>query len=233
MLLINMTTYKTLNMTERSSTTFESLKLLPGQALSLEFDGYDGQRDRSQLVGYRAGRSIIITTPTKNGVAISLKPKTKLKVRLFVNQLNGACGFESEIQHVSVIPFPHLHLTVPKELHIGEVRKAMRAKVHIICSVLLRNANSKKAVSAVIDDLSDHGARIHSKNLQLASEDEIDLVFKVNIGRIEKMVSVSALVRSVSADPDKGHYFGLQFLDVSEQDIIAMHAYVLSQIHET
>lgn len=220
-------------MTELSSTTFESLKLLPGQALSLEFEGYDGQRDKSQLVGYRAGRSIIITTPTKNGVAISFKPKTKLKVRLFVNQINGACGFETEVQHVSVIPFPHLHLAVPKELFIGEVRKAMRAKVHIICSVLLRKENAKKAVSAVIDDLSDHGARLHSKNLQLEDADEIDLVFKVNIGSIEKMVSVTAVIRSITADPDKGHYYGLQFLEVSEQDTIAMHAYVLSEIHKS
>jgi c-di-GMP-binding flagellar brake protein YcgR len=219
-------------MTEVTNTTFESLKLLPGQALSLEFDGYDGQRDRSVLVGYRAGRSIIITTPTKNGVAISLKPKMTLKVRLFVNQINGACGFETVIQHVSVIPFPHLHLAVPEKLHIGEVRKAMRAKVHIICSVLLRDATTKKAVSAVIDDLSDNGARIHSKNLQLEVENEIDLVFKVLIGTIEKMVSVTAIVRSVTSDVEKGNYYGLQFLEVSEQDTIAMHAYVLSQIHK-
>ena len=215
----------------KNNITFESLKLLPGQALSLEFGGVEGQRDKSLLVGYRAGRSIIITTPTKNGIAASFKPKTKLKVRLFFNQINGACGFETVIQHVSVIPFPHLHLAVPTALYIGEVRKAIRARVHTISTVMLRNSTTKKSISAVIDDLSDHGARIHSKHLELDVLDEIDMVFKVKISNIEKMISVSAIVRSVTAEDEKGHYYGLQFLDVSEPETIAMHAYVLSNLH--
>jgi hypothetical protein len=219
-------------MTQAIGTTFESLKLMPGQALSLEFAGNEEERIKSALVGYRPGRSIIITTPTKNGVAAAFKPKTRLNVRLFVNQINGVCGFESEIQHVSVIPFPHLHLAIPTQLHIGEVRKAMRARVNIICSVLLQGSKAKNSVSAVIDDLSDNGARLHSKNLSLKPDDEVDLVFKLMIGKIEKMVSVTAVVRTMTIDIEKGRYFGLEFLAASEPDTIAMHAYVLSEIHK-
>lgn len=218
-------------MTELTETTFESLKLLPGQPLSLEFEGYDGERDKSVLVGYRTGRSIIITTPTHQGVAMSVKPKTQVKVRLFVNQINGACGFETSVQHVSVIPFPHLHLAMPKQLYVGEVRKAVRARVHVIASVLNHWAENNQTISAIIDDLSENGARIHSNKLALENEADLSLAFKLKIANIDKLVKVKSIVRSVSEDPKLGYIYGLQFIEVSEGDKIALHAFVLSQLH--
>ncbi|WP_225675921.1 hypothetical protein [Thalassolituus marinus] len=52
---------------EPRQTRFEDLKLLPGQPLQLDFEGYSSDRDRSLLVGYRAGQGIIVTTPIVNG----------------------------------------------------------------------------------------------------------------------------------------------------------------------
>jgi c-di-GMP-binding flagellar brake protein YcgR len=221
-------------MADNNQHTFDSLKLLPGQPLQLEFEGYDSNRDRSTLVGYQKGRGVMIATPTKQGVAMSVKPKTKLKVRLFVNQINGACAFESEVLHVSVIPFPHLHITWPAKLFIGEVRKSIRATVHVIASVMVKTEDTKKTMSSVIDDLSTNGARIHGPDLGVKESNEIDLVFKVEVSGVERILHVKSIVRSVQFNEAKNaHFYGLQFVDVAEADTITLHAYVLTQLHKT
>ncbi len=217
-----------------TSPSFESLKLLPGQALQLEFEGYDASRERSTLVGYLKGRGIIISTPTKQGVPVSIKPKSEVKVRLFVNQINGACAFASTIKHVSVLPFPHLHLSIPDKLFIGEVRKSIRATVHVISSIMFNVDGKRKALPSVIDDLSNNGARVHCKGLTAKEGDEIDLVFKITVSDIERMLHIKSIVRSVQINDAKETYvYGLQFTDVNEADKITLHAYVLTQIHLT
>jgi c-di-GMP-binding flagellar brake protein YcgR len=219
-------------MTDNNETTFDSLKLLPGQVLQLEFEGYDSNRDRSSLVGHHRGRNIIISTPTKQGVPMSVKPKTKVKVRLFVNQINGACAFESNIVHVSVIPFPHLHLSWPEKLFIGEVRKSIRATVHIVSSVMVVQDGRKKTLTSVIDDLSTNGARIHGHDLGVEENAEIDVVFKIEVSGVERILHIKSIVRSAQFNEAKGmHIYGLQFVEVAEADIITLHAYVLTQLH--
>lgn len=224
----------TKNNADNTEHTFDSLKLLPGQALQLEFEGYDSTRDRSSLVGYQRGRGVMISTPTKQGVPMSVKPKTKVKVRLFVNQINGACAFESEIVHVSIIPFPHLHITWPARLFIGEVRKSIRATVHIVASVMVPVDGKKKTMTSVIDDLSTNGARIHGHDLGVMEGDEIDLVFKLDVSQVERILHVKSIVRSAQFNEAKGVYFyGLQFIDVEETETITLHAYVLTRLHTT
>ena len=70
---------------EKKEVRFEDLRLLPGQALQLEIEGYTNDRDRSVLVGYRAGNGLIVTTPVINGAPMSLRLGTPLNVRLFVS----------------------------------------------------------------------------------------------------------------------------------------------------
>lgn len=108
---------------------FEELKLLPGQPIQLEFDGYSGERDRSTLVGYMPGRSIIDATLVKNGSPLPLKNGMPLAVRFFASQWNSACAFKTEVIHVSRIPFAHIHLAMPASLVLGEVRSSVRARL--------------------------------------------------------------------------------------------------------
>jgi c-di-GMP-binding flagellar brake protein YcgR len=219
-------------MTAKKDISFEALKLLPGQALQLEFDGYDATRDRCTLVGYHRGRNIIVSTPTKQGVPMSVKPKNKVKVRLFVNQINGACAFEATVVHVSIIPFPHLYLSWPEKLVVGEVRKSIRATVHVVSSVMFSLEGKRHTMSAVIDDLSTHGAHIHDADMKVKEDQEMDLVFKIEVSEIERILHIKSIVRSVQFNEAKGaHFYGLQFVNVEESDKIALHAFVLTQLH--
>ena len=114
---------------------FEDLHLLPGHKLQIAFDGYVNERDRSILLGYRHNNSLMITTPTVNGNPITLKMGASLTVRSFVPHKGCACAFRSEVLHISRAPYPHLHLSMPTEVILGEVRSSARAKVALPATV--------------------------------------------------------------------------------------------------
>jgi c-di-GMP-binding flagellar brake protein YcgR len=222
-------------MSEIGDPTFNSLKLLPGQILQLEFEGYNKNRNRSQLVGYYKDRSIIISTPIQQGIAVSVKLNTKVKVRLFVNQTNGACAFESIVIHVSVTPFPHLYLTMPDRLVLGEVRKSTRAAANIITSVVIITIDGqRKSVPSVIGNLSVDGARLSCQQLPTALNEEINIVFKVSVSDIEHIMRIKATVRSIQFDEARDtHFHGLEFVDVKASERETLRAFVLSQPHSS
>ena len=149
----------TLMTAEKKEVRFEDLRLLPGQALQLEIEGYTNDRDRSVLVGYRAGQGLIVTTPLVNGTPMSLKLGTPLNVRLFATQMNCACAFHTEVVHIARAPYPHMHLAQPTSLVLGEVRASVRARVNLIAS-LHYGQDLQQKTSARIRDLSLGGARV-------------------------------------------------------------------------
>lgn len=215
-------------MTDKN-TTFESLQLLPGQPLQLEIDGYSNDRDRSVLVGYRKGKSIIITTPLVNGHPITVKLDTGLNVRLFANKINGACAFRSHIIHVSVAPFPHLHLAMPDQLFIGEVRNSIRAKVSVHATLVFEGERS----SAEIIDLSTDGGRIRTRAQAIDPGETLSVITKLKLGAFDKVIRLQAIVRSFVLDEQRGTCtLGLQWQEITENDSIALQAYVLARLHQ-
>lgn len=214
---------------EQKQNRFEDLRLLPGQPLQLDFEGYTSDRDRSSLIGYRPGQGIIVTTPLVNGTPMVLKLGTPLAVRLFATQMNCACAFRTTITHISRAPYPHLHLAMPSELVLGEVRSSVRAKVALICSVYYGDGLQQKS-SAKIRDLSLGGARLQAKTLPVTAGDEVRLTAQLSVSGIERIVTLEGVVRSVTNDND-GTQVGLQFNSISDSDRITLHAFVLSNIY--
>ncbi|WP_127559003.1 flagellar brake protein [Saccharospirillum alexandrii] len=214
---------------ETKTATFESLQLLPGQPLQLEIDGYTTERDRSILVGYRPGKSVIVTTPLAHGHPISVKLDTNLNVRLFANKINGACAFRTHVIHVSVSPFPHLHLAMPNQLFLGEVRKAVRAKVSVHATLVYQGERN----NSEIIDLSTDGGRLRARVQAIDPGEVITLITKLNLGSVEKVMRLQGIVRSFVLDGDKGtSTIGLQWQKLEENDAIALQAYVLTRLHD-
>ncbi len=214
---------------EQKQNRFEDLRLLPGQPLQLDFEGYTSDRDRSSLIGYRPGQGIIVSTPLVNGTPMVLKLGTPLAVRLFATQMNCACAFRTEITHISRAPYPHLHLAMPSELVLGEVRSSVRAKVSLICSVYYGDELQQKS-SAKICDLSLGGARLQARILPVTAGDEVRLIAQLSVSGIERIVTLEGVVRSVANDHD-GTQVGLQFNSINDSDRITLHAFVLSNIY--
>ncbi len=206
---------------------FDDLRLLPGHNVQLELDSYTTIRDSSFFVGYRRGGSVMVTTPLVKGVALSVKIGTKVKVRFFADKLSSACAFRTEVIHVSTVPFPHLHLAVPNQFELGEVRKAVRARVEVICTLLVKDRQSKQ--SGIIKDLSINGCRLETVDIVGESGSVMKLGFRLIVVGVEKVVKVSALVRS-STETEDGFVTGVEFMDVKGEDRIAMQAYVMAHL---
>jgi c-di-GMP-binding flagellar brake protein YcgR len=214
---------------EEKFTRFEDLRLLPGQPLQLEFDGYSAERDKSTLLGFRSGHSLMVTTPLVNGAPAPLKTGSGLAVRLFATQMNCACAFRTEVLHIARAPYQYLHLSMPKRLALGEVRGSVRVKVSLISAVFY-GADFTNKSSSMIKDISFGGCRLHSRTLPIEIGEIIRLTAQISISNIERIVSLDAEVRSLLEDED-GYVAGLQFASMSDSDRIILHAYVLSNLH--
>lgn len=209
--------------------SFDSLQLLPGQPLQLEIEGYTNERDRSVLVGYRPGKSIIVTTPVVHGHPITLKLETAINVRLFANKINGACAFKTHVIHVSISPFPHLHLAMPNKLYLGEVRKFLRARVNIHATLVFEGERS----SGEIIDLSIAGGRLRTRAQAFENGEKVSVITKLDLGVTEKVMRLQGIVRSFVLDDQRGTCtLGLQWLKPEDSDIIALQAFVLSKMHD-
>lgn len=209
--------------------TFESLQLIPGQPLQLELDGHKRDRDRSTLVGYRPGGSILVTTPTLQGRPVPIKLETGLNVRLFANRINGVCAFRSQVIYIATLPFAHLHLAIPERLVIGEIRKAVRARVKLAVAMV----HDGERVSAEMLDMSVDGGRARLPVRPVDSGDRAEIKMRLKVGRLEKILRLKAIIRSVAYSlADNQSILGLQWQDVSEDESIALQAFVLERLHE-
>lgn len=209
------------------SKDFEELRLLPGQKMQVSIDSYTEVRDDCSYIGMRASKSILVTTPVVNGAPLSIKVGTGAAVRFFANNVNSVCAFHSHVIHVTQAIFPHLHLALPTDLQLGEVRKAVRAKVNLPCTGV--SDKSDKHEPGLIDDLSVNGARYRCKGLRAESGDTIRLVTRLEILGMKRIVELDAIVRSVNR-VKQIYAYGLQFTDLKNDDKIALHAFVMSNL---
>ena len=222
------------NDTALTELPFANLQLLPGHALQLEMELniHKEDRFRCNLIGYRIPHSIIVTAPTEKGITVNGLLDKTAKVRLFSSRHNGACAFESKVLELIRKPYPHLHLTVPETIYLGEVRKSIRANVNLITSIHLNEGADGEKFAGAINDLSVDGAGIASKTLTAECGDEIELVTRFSISGIDKIITIKAIVRSKN-DSDTGTQFGLQFIELDEDDKLMIHACVLSHLYNT
>ena len=216
---------------EGRNLDFMDLKLIPGQVFQLEFEGYTSDRDRSVLIGYRRGASLIVSTPIISGVQANVKVGEKVNVRFFAGRMSCACAFQSEVISVGKTPYPHIHLKIPDEVITGEVRGSVRADVEVVTQVDYIIKNEPKNTTAKIVDLSMHGARMIGRAFEFEEGIDLLLTFQIAITGLEHELQIKSRVRSLQ-NMGNGVAIGLQFEDVPTHDKIALQAFVLSKVHD-
>ena len=216
---------------EGRNIDFMDLKLIPGQVLQLEFEGYTSDRDRSILIGYRRGASLLVSTPIINGVQAIVKSGEKVNVRFFAGRMSCACAFQTEVLTVSKTPYPHIHLKIPEEVLTGEIRDSVRADVEVVSQIDYFIDSEPKNTSAKIVDLSMNGARMIGRSFEFDTGTDILLTFEIEITGLKLELKIKSRVRSIQ-EIENGMAVGLQFEDVPTQDKIALQAFVLSKVHD-
>ena len=211
---------------DSSSSRFEDLNLVPGEVFHLSWEGYSNDRGKALLVGYVAQHSIIITMPSVSGKPVLLSTGAQVTLRFFVQRLGCICAFRTTVMHVSRHPIAYLHLEMPKDVVIGEVRRSVRAKVAVEAKVFY-GENFKRTGVAEINDLSMGGCSITVQEPLVPVGTDIRLQFKIAVEGIERELKLSGTVRSTDYLVHR-KTLSIQFATLSEDDRLALIAFVLS-----
>ena len=212
-----------------------NLKLSIGDTLQMQYlDGNGRERLLVHVIGYLPGRSLIVTTPKVDGRVLMMREGQPFVVRILAG--NRVVGFNTRVLRSSASPYPYMHLAYPQEMEQIVVRKAQRVRVKTFCAI--QNANPAlgfdKPQPGTLVDVSTAGAQVLADKRLAGVDDEITLKFTFRLGGVEKFMALPARVRSVHEeireDGHSGHYHGLEFLCVEEDQVIALHGFVYDQM---
>lgn len=204
------------------------LQLNPGDLLQIQpWSGEAaGERYMVKVVGHLAPVSLLVTAPSANGKLLFVREGHTFLVRGFIGQ--DAMAYRTRVLKAQLAPFPYLHLAYPDAVQSTRIRKSMRARVNLVIAINGVGGNS----AGRITDLSLGGARIISNAPFASPGEEVRLAFRIDPGGIEIYLNLRALVRASQAEPleQSRHSTGVEFIELSEQDRLALMGVVYQNI---
>jgi len=205
--------------------TLDQIKLNIGDSIQLQFQSdVEPSRCFVTLIGYLEGQSVVVTTPILNGSMMLVREGQDFVVRLFSGK--SAYAFAASAKRVTNTPYPHLHLSYPKEVRGMVVRRSSRGRTHIICHA---TAEGGRGFSCIARDISVGGALVAAGEKIGEVGKLLTLKLRVKVGEAEHMLALNCTIRSVNAarpavneKPTVLH--GLSFEDVTGQDTLVISA---------
>ncbi len=215
----------------RDKTDF---KVKLGDLVQLQFIPEDG-RDRlnAKIIGHAPNKSLIISAPQLNGKLPLLKEHQPFIVRML--QGNNVYGFESAVLKSLTTPFPHVHLKHPTDVERITVRSSRRVETELVVSVNAPKTGDKP-VSVSMLNTSATGALLQVKEELGELEDELTISIELEVVNMKKYLRIKAIVRNVSTPADRDdpsdpyNKYGVQFMDLTEEQKLIITAYVYEQI---
>lgn len=203
----------------------EQIKLNIGDTLQLQFQS-EAEHSRCvvTLIGYLAGQGVIVSTPILDGSVMMIREGQIFVVRLFSGKT--AYAFTATTNRVSHMPYPHLHLSYPKEVRGLVVRGSARARANIDCHAIVEGGSG---FACVARDISTGGALI-AVNSQIGEVGgKISLKMRVKVSDTDHMLILNCVIRSVnnSQSSDAGAptvLYGLSFENPNSQDTLVISA---------
>ena len=203
--------------------SLDQIKLSIGDTIQLQFQS-DIEQSRCfvTLIGYLEGQSVIVTTPIINGSLMMVREGQDFVIRLFSGK--SAYAFSSIAKRVTNTPYPHLHLSYPKEVRGLVVRGSSRGRIHLICHASVEGG---QGYACVARDISMGGALIAVAEKIGEVGNALTLKFRVKVKDAEHTLALSCRIRSVNAsrpsvDEKPTVLHGLSFEDVSSQDTLVI-----------
>lgn len=214
-----------------SITTLEATKIRVGDAMSMQSSA-DAPRLSVKLIGYLKNRGLIVTEPGADGEFVMLKEGQSFIMRFFSGQ--HAYAFTATVAKQTTVPFPHLHLSYPREVRGLEIRKGTRIDVDLITAITLEEG--ARTASGKLVNISTGGGALRSKTPLGEKGDVINVKFKMLVGDIQTFLVFDSIIRAVTqdADPSMPYLYGLQFLHPDQGMTLALAAFVYQKLaHES
>lgn len=205
-----------------------------GDLVQLQFIPDDG-RDRlnAKVIGHAANKSLIISSPgSGSGKLTILRENQRFVVRML--QGNRVYGFESEVLKYYTLPYPHVHLSHPRDVECITVRGARRINItNLVISV--QSEKISTPVSATLLNLSVSGALMQCAHPLGQLDDKLNCSIEFVISNIHKYLRITCVIRNLSTPEDRKdesdpqYRYGIQFLDLDDDQRIIITAFVSEQ----
>ena len=209
------------------------LKQNIGDTLQLQFvPGNAEDRYYVKLIGFLEDKSILVTTPRMDGAALKILTEQKFLVRMISG--NSAQGFSATAMYSTTRPYPHLHLTYPKDLQSITVRKAERVNCKLIVTVQNEEAEYSlgEGKSASMEDISTAGSQLFTMEAVGNKGNTITINSKVSVAGIEQYLKISGIIRRIVEPENEGDKFeyGIEFVLLEDKDKLILHGFVYEKM---
>ena len=206
---------------------FESLGVSVGTPLTIETVSAN-RRVSVKVLGYAAGKSLLVSAPLKEGKEQLLEVGEVVAVRLLIKK--QICAFETRVKYRSLQPYSYYHLEYPTELVSLQVRSSERVSVNI--PVLINSdfdiGMGEWPKQALITDLSKTGAAITSDSSFGESGHEVIVKLDVEVSGLKRTLSLNSIIRNKETTNSESQQFsfGVQFVDLKDEDILSLTGFI-------
>lgn len=210
-----------------------------GETVQLQLFRQQEIRYPVKLIGY-AHNTMLVTTPKgkDSQQPLLLRDGELANVRIMAN--SRVYGFQTKIVMARSTPYPYLHLNLPEDIEVVEVRKSLRiaTKVRASCFNESDDAVNVASMPAVIVDMSVTGMRLESLRRMGRKGDKLTVMMELLIGDMEKTIEAEVEVCVVGEVKDsrggngdkQRFYHGVDFKNMSISDKLVLQAYVYQMI---
>ena len=212
---------------EEQSESFAGLSLTIGTTLTIETVS-PVRKYRVHLIGFSKHRSLLISSPLREGKEVLLEKDNSLAIRMLVGK--KVCAFETKVIYRSIQPYTYYHLAYPEEITALQVRNSERVDTLIEADIDSDfDIVGEWPRTAQINNLSKTGARMISEGRLGEKGQEVLLQFGVTVSGIQKRICLPSIIRNVEkVDNDEGEQFvvGVQFLDLTDEETLTLSTYI-------
>lgn len=215
---------------EDLQASFAHLGLSIGTPVTLETIS-PPRKYQVQLIGFVENRSVLISSPLREGKEVLLDKDSTVAIRLLVGK--QVVAFESKVVYRSIQPFSYYHLAYPEDITALQVRNSERVTTNIEAQVDSDfDIVGEWPKPAYIDNLSKTGARMSSPFSLGEKGHELLVSFELNASGVTKTVCLPSIIRNIELNTEEevgqqGRYIvGIQFVNLTDDQILTLSSYI-------
>jgi c-di-GMP-binding flagellar brake protein YcgR len=176
-----------------------ALNLGIGDALQLQdasvSNRVPNRRYYVKLIGFLNKASIVVSHPMQDEKLLAVEDGLNFHVRGFSGR--KTYEFNAKVLFASATPYPHLHLSFPKQIDCLTMRGALRIQPKLASWIETMDAVSASGkIPAIVVDLSTSGARVHANRQFGKVGDEVKVAFRLPVDDEEQAFLIPAVIRN-------------------------------------
>ena len=215
---------------DRPVASFANLGLSIGAAVTLETIS-PARKYQVNLIGFVENRSILISSPLREGKEVLLDKDSTVAVRLLVGK--QVCAFETHVAYRSIQPYSYYHLVYPEEITALQIRNSERVTTNIEAEIDSDfDIFGEWPKPAYIDNLSKTGARMSSPQSLGEKGHELLVSFELSASGVTKRICLPSIIRNIELNTDEevgeeGRYIvGIQFVNLTDEYVLTLSSYI-------